>query len=203
MFRIPKSPSGAVVAVGLLSLLLAAPALAQAPDEPDPDHVPLFGYSDIAPEPVPAAAQDPGVPLRYRLMALGGASGLGGDGLHAYGGLEVGVLYRRVGLMALGQYGSGNEFTSLLLAGGPAVEIVDLDFASLMAYGGVGRYSEEVDQGFSRDTGVVYAGLAIRVPVGRFAIGATASFWRGELDGDEILFATPIRAHRFSFGVGL
>ena len=96
--------------------------MASAPGESGAELVPLFGHSDVAPETVPAAAQDPGVPLRYRLMALGGASGLGGDGLHAYGGLEGGVLYRRVGLMALGQYGTGNEFTSLLLAGGPAIE---------------------------------------------------------------------------------
>jgi hypothetical protein len=203
MFRFLPRPSGAFVTVGLLSLLLAAPALAQAPSEPGADFVPLFGYSDVAPQTEPEAAQAPGVPLRYRLMALGGASGLGGDGLHAYGGLEGGVLYRRVGLMALGQYGTGNDFTSLLLAGGPAVEVVDLDFASLLAYGGVGLYSEELDQGFSRDTGVLYVGLAVRVPVGRFALGATASFWRGELDGDGILFATPVRAHRFSIGVGL
>jgi hypothetical protein len=201
MFRFFPSRSG--VAVGLLSLFVAAPALSQAPVETGVDRVPVFGYSDVAPETETEAAQDPGMPLRYRLMALGGASGLGGDGLHAYGGLEGGVLYRRVGLMALGQYGTGNDFSSLILAGGPAVEIVDLGFASLMAYGGVGRYSEELDQGFSRDTGVFYAGLAVRVPVGPFALGATASFWRGELDGDEIFFATPIRAHRFSFGVGL
>jgi hypothetical protein len=192
---------GAVLAVGLLAL--AAPAVAQAPDEPGVGIVPLFGFSDAPQASETEGAQTPPAPIRYRLMALGGASGLGGDGVHAYGGLEGGVLYRRVGVLALGQYGTGNDFTSLLLAGGPAVEVVDLGFASLMAYGGYGFYQEELDQGFSRNTGVLYAGLAVRVPVGRFALGATASLWRGELDGDEILFATPVRAHRFSFGVGL
>jgi hypothetical protein len=165
--------------------------------------VPLFGYSDVAPESEPAATQAPGMPLRYRLMALGGMSGLGGDGIHAYGGLEGGVLYRRVGVLALGQYGTGNDFSSLLLAGGPAVEVVDRGFASLLAYGGLGFYSEALDQGFSRSTGALYAGLAVRVPVGRFALGATFSYWRGELDGDDIFFPTPVRAHRFSIGVGL
>jgi hypothetical protein len=203
MSRFIARPRGAFLGVGLLSLLLAAPAMAQAPEEPGVGIVPLFGFADAAQAPETEATRSTPSPFRYRLMALGGVSGIGGDGIHAYGGLEGGVLYRRVGLLALGQYGAGNDFTSLLLAGGPAVEVLDLNFASLMAYGGYGSYGETLEQGFSRNTGVVYGGLAVRVPLGRFALGATVSYFQGTLDGSEILVPVSIRSHRFSLGLGL
>lgn len=157
---------------------------------------------------VPPAAEaqerldDRTLPIRYRLMALGGVSGLGSDGLHPYGGLEAGFLYRRVGILALGQYGSGNDFTSILVAGGPAVEVLDLGFASLTVYGGVGRYGEELASGFDRSLGIVYGALSVRVPIGRIDLGATASLWQGKLDDDAFEAPSTVRAHRFSFGVG-
>lgn len=142
--------------------------------------------------------------LRPRLMALGGASGLGsGGGMHAFAGLEGGFLYGRFGALALTQYGTGNDFTSLLLAGGPAAELYDAGFASLTLYAGGAWYREELDVGFERDMAALYGGLAVRVPLPRGAVGMTVSVWQGSLDEPGFAEAATLRAHRFSFGLGL
>jgi len=153
--------------------------------------------------PVAETAQVPGSRFQPRLMVLGGVSGIGGDGLHPYGGLEGGFLYGRFGALALGQYGDGNDFTSLLLAGGPAVQVTDLGFASFTLYGGMGFYQEKKVETFDRDMTALYGGLSVRVPLGRVSAGLTVSLWQGELDGDEIVTPMTVRGHRFSVGLGL
>ena len=140
--------------------------------------------------------------FRPHAMLLGGVGGLGGSERHPFGGVEVGAFFGRFGALAMGQYGDGNGFRSRLVAGGPAVEIADLGYASFAAYGGVAWYEEEQEAGFVRDmTGPTLA-LTARIPLPVGAIGMTLSLWRGSVDGEG--FAQPATAtgRRLSVGFG-
>ena len=143
------------------------------------------------------------VPLRGRLMLLAGVSSAGVDGRHGHGGIEAGLFRGRFGVVALGQYGSGNGYQSLLLAGGPAVEVANPGFLSLTAYGGVGRYEERRSDGFDRNVNVGHVGMSIRVPLRFLALGFATTLWQGTLDGEGIGSPASVRGHRFSIGVGL
>lgn len=199
MPRSARQPCVAFLLVGFLAFS-AGEVHAQAFSLERSDPVP--GLSAGA-APVAETAQLPGSRFQPRLMVLGGVSGIGGDGIHPYGGLEGGLLYGRFGALVLGQYGDGNDFTSLLVAGGPAVQVTDLGFASFTFYGGMGFYQEKKVETFDRDMTVLYGGLSVRIPLGRVAAGLTVSLWQGELDGDEIVTPMTVRGHRFSVGLGL
>lgn len=149
------------------------------------------------------AEESGGSSFRGRLMAVGGVTGIGGDGIHPYGGLEGGFLLGRFGALGLGQYGTGNGFSSLLFGGGPAVEVVDLGYAAVTAYGGLAWYREELDAvpGTREVTGL-YGGLSVRVPLPFGALGFNASLWRGSVEGEGIEFDHTPTSHRFSVGFG-
>lgn len=141
--------------------------------------------------------------LQGRLMALGGVGGIGGDGLHAFGGTEAGVLLGRIGVMALGQHGRGNGFQSLLLAGGPAVEVLETERAALIAWAGLARYSEQTGSGVTRAMTGLQGALSVRIPVSVGAVGVQLSVWRGTLDGEGISDPPTVTSHRLSIGFGL
>lgn len=186
----PRTPEPRSAALPPPAALLLAFTLALAPALP--------AAAQAVPE-----ADAPGRSIQGRLMVLGGATGLGGDGLHPYAGVEAGLLYGRFGVMGLGQYGDGNDFTSLLLAGGPAVRVADLGFASFTVYGGMGSYREEKIQSFERDMTILFGGLSVRIPMGRVSLGLNASYFQGDLEGDDVPVPTTLRGHRFSIGLGL
>lgn len=157
------------------------------------------------------AAADPGNPSEspdpgWRAMLVAGAHGLGGDeGTHAYGGFEGGVFSGRVGVKALAHYGNGNGFSSLALGGGPAFEALDLGFASLVAYAGLGWYREreEVSQ-VARGIMGLHGAVKVRVPVRGFvALGLTLSAWRGTLNGSELQEPISRTPYRLSVGLGM
>ena len=151
-----------------------------------------------------AAASDDSRPFSFRAALVAGAHGLGGEHVHPYGGLEAGALYGRYGLMGIGQYGSGGDFDSVLVGGGPAVKVADLGFASVTAHGGLAWYQEEdIPSGVARDLTGGYGGVSLRVPVGFGAVAVTGTVWRGTADGAEL--ETPISGtgYRLSFGFGL
>lgn len=136
-------------------------------------------------------------------MALGGLSGLGGDGLHPFGGAEAGALLGRLGVMTIGQHGRSSDFRSLLLAAGPAVEVLELDRATLVAWAGVARYEERVSAGVTRGLTGLHGALSLRIPLSRGAVGIQVSAWRGTLGGEGIDDPPTVTAHRLSLGFGL
>lgn len=142
------------------------------------------------------------VQLRASLRA--GALGLGGEGMHPYGGGEIGALWGRYGVMALGLFGSGSEFDSILLGGGPALEVADLGFASLSVYAGAGWYQErEARSGTARDFLAGLGAASVRAPVGFGSVGMTATLFRGSSEGGAIESPISATGYRISLGFGI
>lgn len=142
--------------------------------------------------------------VRYRLTGLGGSHGIGGDELHIFGGVEAGALYGRFGAMALAQVGGGAGRRSVLVGGGPAVEVVDLEVASLAVYGGLGWYQESLDPlDVTRDLTGPFGGVSVRIPLPVGAVGVGMSVWRGNLGGDGVVNEVGVTGRRLSVGFGL
>ena len=136
-------------------------------------------------------------------MVVGGAHGLGSDGTHAYVGLEGGRFAGRMGAKGLAQYGTGNGFRSLAVGGGPAFRVVDLGFASLTAYGGVGWYrEEEATSRVARDMVGLFGAAKARVPTGFGSLGLTLSLWHGRQRGPEMAESITGTPRRVSVGFG-
>lgn len=178
-----------------VSFLTGAPAQAEAPPVPPTERLIPADSSE-------ASALEDRTRFRPHAMLLGGVGGLGGDARHPFGGVEIGGFFGRFGALAIGQYGDGNGFRSILLAGGPAVELADVGFASFSAYAGLARYEEELETGFERDVGGPYAALTARIPLRVGAIGLTLSLWRGSLDGEGFERPTTVTGRRLSVGFG-
>lgn len=137
-------------------------------------------------------------------MVVGGIQGIGEEDTHRYAGFEGGVLLGRFGAKGLGHLGAGNGFRSVAVGVGPAYEVVDLGFASLSVYGGIGWYREEERvSGVGRAMAGVYGAAKVRVPLGFGSLGVTVSGWHGTLDGREIQQPLRRTLHRFSLGFGL
>jgi hypothetical protein len=133
----------------------------------------------------------------------GGVVGIGGEGLHPFGGIEGGVLRGRLGAAAVGQLGRGNAFRSTLVAAGPAVEVAGLRRASVVVHGGPVRYVERVDAGVARRLHGLYGGVSVRLPLGRRAVGLGATVWHGSARGEGIDHPESVTGHRFHLGIGL
>ena len=129
---------------------------------------------------------------------------MAGDETHPYGGLESGALYGRYGAMGVGLYGSGAGHQSVVVGGGPAMELVDLGFASLTGYVGPGWYREH-DERSGADRSLVGAlvGLSTRVPFRVGAVRASVTAWRGTADGGDVVNPISATGLRFSLGFGL
>lgn len=142
--------------------------------------------------------------LRYRLTALGGVHGLGGEERHLYGGVEGGAFHGRFGAMGLGQYGNGGSRSSILVGGGPALEVLDLDRASLAGYAGVAWYRETLEnpEASRRLTGP-FGGVSLRVPLPVGSLGVGVSVWRGSASGGGIVEDASGTGRRLSVGFGL
>ena len=149
------------------------------------------------------ASDPPSNRLRPHIMAMGGVSGLTGDGLHPFGGLELGLRRGRWGGVALGQYGYGNDFESVLVAAGPLVKVATVDRIDIFVHGGAAYYSERLDAGFDRDVIGGYGALSLRVKLPVGALGATLSIWTGRLDGQGVTQPAMVTGHRVSVGIGL
>jgi hypothetical protein len=155
--------------------------------------------------PAVAAAQADGreaPPVHAHAMILGGASGMG-EASHRYAGLEAGLFRGRLGAMGLAQAGDGNGYRSVLAAAGPALEVADIGFGSLLAYAGLGHYSETESSGVNRGTTVGFGGTTLRVPVGFGVLGLSLTLWRGTMEGGEVVTPFPIAGYRLSAGFGL
>lgn len=183
----------------LVALALPGALQAEAPDGDRPTPRDLMAGAVAAFDTVDTGSEG----VRYRLAALGGAHGIGGDDLHVFGGVEAGALYGRFGAMALTQFGGGGERSSILVGGGPAVEVVDLGTASLTVYGGLGWYQETLDApDVSRDLTGAYGGASVRVPLPAGAVAVGVSLWRGSLGGDGVLEEPSLTGRRLSVGYG-
>jgi hypothetical protein len=152
-------------------------------------------------EPAQTAPEE-GSGFRLHAMFLGGVGGLADSERHPYGGIELGGFVGRYGALALGQYGNGNGFRSLLAGGGPAIRIGDVGFASFSTYGGLAWYEEVLETGFARDLTAPYVALTGRLPLRVGAIGVTLSVWRGSLDGEGFERSTTVTGRRLSVGFG-
>ncbi len=175
--------SGGFLSILAVFLLTAAP--------------PLLAQTDTG------ATSDAPDSYQPRAVVLGGAHGLGGDELHPFGGVEAGLFRGRYGGMVLGQFGRGNEFESLFLAGGPAVELGVLGPVVFTVYGGLAWYQEEIDAGFSRDLTGPFAALSLRYPLPLGVAGFTVSAWGGSLDDEGFERSVGVTPVRFSLGLGL
>ena len=134
--------------------------------------------------------------------------GLGAEGMgqarHLYYGGEVGGVYRSVGLLASGYLGSGNGFSSRLVAATPAFRAWGRGRADLFVTAGGGQYRETLDSGPVRSTMVVAAGFSGRIPAGpvRLAVGFLG--FRGSLGpGGDAGSSLSVGGVRFVVGVGL
>ncbi|TVR59996.1 MAG: hypothetical protein EA422_14285 [Gemmatimonadales bacterium] len=150
-----------------------------------------------------ASADSVAVGLHPHLMVMGGVSGLAGDGLHPFGGLEAGMRRGRWGGLVLGQYGYGNDFESVLVAGGPSVGVAEVDRIRIDVHGGPAYYLERLDVGFDRDFLGGYGAVSARVELPIGALGVTFAVWAGRLDGEGIIQASTVTGHRLSVGIGL
>jgi hypothetical protein len=150
---------------------------------------------------VPGGTQAQSVGLRASV-------GLGADGMgqtrHLYYGGEAGGIYRSVGLLASGYLGSGNGFSSRLVAATPAFRAWGRGRADLFVTAGAGHYRETLESGPARSTTVMAAGFSGRLPAGpvRLAVGFLG--FRGSLGpGEGAGPPLSVVGVRFVVGVGL
>lgn len=149
--------------------------------------------------PAGAAAQHLGVRAGVGL----GAEGTG-EARHLYYGGELGGVYRGVGLVASAAAGSGNGFSSRLLAATPTVRAWERGRADIFVTAGAGRYREVLDSGPTRSTTVVAGGVSGRIPVGPVRLAVVVLGFRGSLGpGEEGGASVGVGGLRLLVGVGL
>lgn len=148
--------------------------------------------------PQPATAQSVGA----RGAVAVGAEG-GGEALHLYYGGELGATYGRAGLLGVGFLGSGNEFSSRLLAITPTLRAWARGGADVFVTAGYGGYRETLDAGPTRSTSVFTGGLSGRIPAGPLRVAVILVGFRGSLGpGESGGKALSVSGIRFAVGVG-
>jgi hypothetical protein len=164
------------------------------------------------PGPQTLAAQDSGPSPSRVLAAVGVAGSL--DSLHGFAGGQVALGGQRFGVIGHGAYGSGNQFTSILIGVGPSARLalpasrtgVPLE---LKVFGGWGRYKESLAEtsalsgaGESRDAWGPQAGVTLLTPLGPVRAGLGVMVWGGRFQAESMVKGVPARGSRFSLLVG-
>lgn len=150
------------------------------------------------PTPDPDARQ-----VHPHLMLVAGASGVSNGTLHAFGGIELGARGGRWGGLALGQYGEGNGFESVLVAGGPSMRLLEAGPLVMKVHAGPAFYLERLDANYGRSVPAGYGALSVRIALSIGGIGVTFSAWAGRARGEGIVQATTVTGQRLSLGIGL
>ena len=165
----------------------------------------------------PLAAQDGGdsspssSPSRF-LLSVGLAGGPGSA--HGFAGGQLALGGQRFGVVGHGAYGSGNQFTSLLVGVGPAARLafpaartgIPLE---VRVFGGWGRYGESLAAtsplsgvGESRGAWGPQAGATLLTPMGPVRVGGGAVAWGGRYRSEALEKGVPARGWRFVLLLG-
>ena len=150
-------------------------------------------------------AREVSIPSRstwnFALAALGGVASTTSPS-HGFGGILATAGWGRLGVMGLGQYGSGGGYSSLLLSGGITYEVFRAGPLSVLGTGGYSLYSENGDTGIERSVPAAMAGGIASVRIGpiRPAVAVTGFF--GNYEGDDLTEAFSVSFVRVSFGIG-
>jgi len=158
--------------------------------------------------PAPLSAQAPGEAaagsgagtIDWWAAAHAGSRGLGGG--HLFGGVEAGVLPGRIGGGGAVQFGTGNEFGSLMIGAGPATRAYRGESVELLAWAGPAYYSETLDSGPSRSAVGGVLALTVRRPLGPGVISLHGSWFNGTLDDEGFAETHGVNSLRFAVGFG-
>jgi len=136
----------------------------------------------------------------FGVAALGGVASTTSS--HGYGGLLLTGGWHKLGVMGLGQYGAGGEYTSLLFTGGLTYEVYRLGPLSVLGAGGYSYYSEKGDVGIQRSLPAVMAGGIARLRIGPIRPSVALTGFFGSYEGDEQTDPFSVNFLRVSFGIG-
>lgn len=137
----------------------------------------------------------------FQVMAVAGAHS-GDAGVHPYLGVEGGWHPGLLGARGTAMYGRGNDFSSVLAGGGPALRQPLGDWLALVAWGGGGWYREGRAPGLSRSLPVVLGGAALEFPVGSFIVSAGGTAFVGTYSSRDAPVSHRIRSVRLTLGLG-
>jgi hypothetical protein len=194
-FRLPVSLGSAGSSGRLLILLLFLPLFLFSPPA-----IPPLGGQDAEPP-----------PSRF-LLSVGLAGGPGSA--HGFAGGQLALGGQRFGVVGHGAYGSGNQFTSLLVGVGPAARLafpaartgIPLE---VRVFGGWGRYGESLavtsplsGAGESRGAWGPQAGATLLTPMGPVRVGGGAVAWGGRYRSEALEKGVPARGWRFVLLLG-
>lgn len=136
----------------------------------------------------------------FGLAVLGGVAS--STSSHCYGGILATGGWHKLGVMALGQYGAGEGYSSLLFTGGLTYEVYRLGPLSILGAGGYSYYSEKGDVGIQRGLPAVMAGGIARLRIGPIRPSVALTGFFGSYEGDELTDPFNVSFLRVSFGIG-
>jgi hypothetical protein len=160
----------------------------------------------------PLGGQDTEPPPSRFLLSVGFAGAPGSA--HGFAGGHLALGGERFGVLGHGAYGSGNQFTSLLMGVGPSARlalpasrtVIPLE---VRVFGGWGRYGESLaaasplsGAGESRGAWGPQAGATLLTPVGPLRVGGGAVAWGGRYRSEALEKGVPARGWRFVLLLG-
>lgn len=190
----PPAEHGAVriglALLALLAVLTALPGVAVAQNAPDADAA--VRASDRAP--------------LGALLAVG-LSG-GADGAHVFAGGHLAPGGDRYGAVLRGFYGRGNDYSSVLVGGGPSVRFPVRGEVEALVFVGWGLYRESLAEGAprsgageTRSSHGPQGGVTFLVPTGPVRLGLGLTAWGGSHRSGAMEADIPARGVRFFVGV--